>query len=75
MIYQAYPLPPIERFPRNVHATAHYGTLNSFSKQHPLIADHGGRNTADDGFHVSRRVGRLENIESKSVSFNVHGSF
>jgi hypothetical protein len=40
---QTYPIPPIERFPRNIHRTAHYSTLNGMRQQHPLIADHDGK--------------------------------
>jgi hypothetical protein len=43
-VYLAHPLPPVARFPRNIHTTAHYGTIDSMSfKKHPLIADHQGQ--------------------------------
>lgn len=38
-IYQAHPLPPVERFPRNLHSTTRYATLNHLLQVHPLLSE------------------------------------
>ena len=37
-IYQAHPLPPVARFPKNLHTSIRYATLNHLIQPHPLLS-------------------------------------
>ncbi len=43
-VLQTYPLPPVARFPRNIHTTAQYSRMDGMRYgHHPLISDHNGK--------------------------------